>query len=180
MKRYLIFAAVGPLFGGLLLLFATTFASGYWTEISWQEVGNFVVTFAETLQYSYLLSVVPALMLGAIDDILLHVRKIRPLGRMLIVGAAGFVAGELLHGLRGPDSGVVQFILHGLSGFMPAMISSWLSHKYAQQRPRAANRPPRRNWNAGCRPQCYALEDCAHQTRANDRHGHRQIGRAHV
>jgi hypothetical protein len=36
----------------------------------------------------------------------------------------------LLHGLRGPDSGVVQFILHGLSGFMPAMISSWLAHKY--------------------------------------------------
>jgi hypothetical protein len=53
------------------------------------------------------------------------------------VGAAGFVAGELLHGLRGPDSGVVQFILHGLSGFMPAMISSWLTHKYSEQ-PQAA------------------------------------------
>jgi hypothetical protein len=53
------------------------------------------------------------------------------------VGAAGFVAGELLHGLRGPDSGVVQFILHGLSGFMPAMISSWLAHKYSEQ-PQAA------------------------------------------
>ena len=132
MRRYLIFAAVGPLFGGLLLLFATTFASGYWTETSWAEVGHFFVTFAKTLQYSYLLSVVPALVLGAIDDILLRVRKIRPLGRMLIVGAAGFVAGELLHGLRGPDSGVVQFILHGLAGFMPAMISSWLAHKYAE------------------------------------------------
>ena len=137
MRRYLIFAAVGPFLGGLLLLFATTFTSGYWTETSWPEVGNFFVTFAKTLQYSYLLSVVPALILGAIDDILLHVRKIRPLGRMLIVGAAGFVAGELLHGLRGPDSGLVQFILHGLSGFMPAMISSWLAHKYAEQ-PRAA------------------------------------------
>ena len=32
MKRYLIFAAIGPFFGGLLLLFATTVASGYWTE----------------------------------------------------------------------------------------------------------------------------------------------------
>ena len=62
----------------------------------------FYVTFAKTLQYSYLLGVVPALILGAIDDILLHVRKVRPLGRMLIVGAAGFVAGELLHGLPGP------------------------------------------------------------------------------
>src|SRR6267142_1153241 len=115
MKRYLIFAAVGPFFGGLLLLFATTVASGYWTETNWSEVENFFVTFAETLQYIYLLSVVPALMLGA----------------------AGFVAGELLHGLRGPDSGVVQFILHGLSGFMPAMISSWLAHKYSEQ-PQAA------------------------------------------
>lgn len=74
---------------------------------------------------------------GAIDDILLHVRKIRPRVRMLIVGAAGFAAGELLHDLRGPDSGVVQFILHSVSGFVPAMISSWLAHKYAEQ-PQAA------------------------------------------
>lgn len=137
MKRYLIFAAVGPFFGGLLLLFATTVASGYWTDTNWSEVGKFFVTFAKTLQYSYLFGVVPALTLGAIDDILLHVRKIGPLVRMLTVGAAGFVAGELLHGLRGPDSGVVQFILHGLSGFIPAMISSWLAHKYSES-PQAA------------------------------------------
>lgn len=137
MRRYLIFAAVGPFFGGLLLLFATTFASGYWSEANWPEIGNFFVTFAKTLQYSYLFLVVQALMVGAIDDMLLRVRKIRPLVRMLIVGAAGFAAGELLHGLRGPDSGVAQFILHGLSGFIPAMISSWLAHKYAEQ-PQAA------------------------------------------
>ena len=133
MRRYLIFATVGPLFGGLLLLFARTVASGYWIETNWPEVGNFFLIFAETLHYSYLFLVVQALMVGAIDDILLHVRKIRPLVRMLIVGAAGFAAGELLHGLRGPDSGLVQFILHGLSGSMPAMISSWLAHKYAEQ-----------------------------------------------
>ena len=133
MKRYVIFAAVGPFFGGLLLLFARTVASGYWTETNWSEVGEFFVTFVMTLPYSYLFLIVQALMVAAIDDILLHVRKIRPLVRMLIVGAAGFAAGELLHGLRGPDSGVVQFILHGLAGFMPAMISSWLAHKYAEQ-----------------------------------------------
>jgi hypothetical protein len=138
MKRYVIFAAVGAFFGGPLLLFARTVDSGYWTETNWHEVRNFFVTFAGTLPYSYLFLVVQALMVGAIDDILLHVRKIRPLVRMLIVGAAGFAAGELLHGLRGPDSGVVQFILHGLSGFMPAMISSWLAHKYAEQ-PQAAS-----------------------------------------
>ena len=137
MKRYFIFATVGPLFGGLLLLFSRTVASGYWFETNWPQVGNFFAIFARTLHYSYLFLVLPALMVGAIDDILLHVRKIRPLVRMLIVGAVGFAAGELLHGLRGPDSGVVQFILHGLSGFMPAMISSWLAHKYAEQ-PQAA------------------------------------------
>jgi hypothetical protein len=130
MKRYLIFVAVGPFLGGLLLLLATTVASEYWTN--WSEVGTFLAIFARTLQYSYLFGVVPALMFGAIDDVLLHVRKISPLVRMLIVGAAGFAAAELLHGLRGPESGVVQFILHGLSGFMPAMISSWLAHKYVE------------------------------------------------
>jgi hypothetical protein len=133
MKRYLIFATVGPLFGGLLLLFARTVASGYWIETIWPQVGNFLVIFAKTFHYSYLFLVVQALMVGAIDDILLHVREMRPLVRMLIVGAAGFAAGELLHGLRGPDSGVVQFILHGLSGFIPAMISSSLAHKFAEQ-----------------------------------------------
>ena len=38
---------------------------------------------------------------------------------MLIVGALAFVAAELLYGSRGPDSGVVQFILYGLVGFIP-------------------------------------------------------------
>jgi len=137
MKRYLIFAALGPLIGGFLLLFATTVTSGYWTETNWSEVGKFFVTFARTLQYSYLFGIVPALMIGAVDDILLHVRKIGPVARMLIVGAVGFVAAELLYGSRGPDSGAVQFILYGLVGFVPATISSWLSHKYAEE-PQAA------------------------------------------
>jgi uncharacterized membrane protein YeaQ/YmgE (transglycosylase-associated protein family) len=135
MKRYLIFAALGPFIGGFLLLFATTYQSGYWTETSAKEVAKLFVVFAKTLQYSYLFGIVPSLMLGAIDDILFHVRKIRPVLRMLIVGAIGFIAAELLYGSRGPDTGVVQFILYGLVGFVPATLSSWLSHKYtdAQQ-----------------------------------------------
>ena len=40
MKRYLIFAAVGPLVGGFLMLFATTVASGYWNETSWSRPQN--------------------------------------------------------------------------------------------------------------------------------------------
>ena len=122
MKRYLIFATVGPLFGGLLLLFARTVASGYWTETNWQEVGKFFVIFARTFPHSFLFLVVQALMVAAIDDILLQVRKIRPLVRMLIVASAGIAWGELLHGLRGPDSGVGQLLLPGLYRSLHALI----------------------------------------------------------
>lgn len=133
MKRYLIFAAIGPFIGGLLLLFATTYQSGYWSETGAHEVAKFFVAFAKTLQYAYLFGLVPALMLAAIDDILMHVRKLAPVLRMLILGVIGFIASELLYGSRGPDSGVVQFILYGLVGFVPATLSSWLAHKYAEE-----------------------------------------------
>jgi hypothetical protein len=133
MKRYLIFAAIGPFFGGFLLLLATTYQSGYWTETNAAEVGKFFTAFVKTLQYSYLFGIVPGLMMGAVDDILLHVRKIGPVARMLIIGAIGFVAAELLYGSRGPDSGAVQFILFGLVGLVPGTLSSWLSHKFAEE-----------------------------------------------
>ena len=133
MKRYLIFAAIGPFFGGFLLLLATTVASGYWTETNWGEVGKFLGAFAKTLQYSYLFGVVPALMIGAIDDILFHVQRIKPVVRILIMGAIGFAVAELLYGSRGPDSGALQFLLYGFVGLVPATLSSWLAHKYADE-----------------------------------------------
>jgi hypothetical protein len=133
MKRYLIFAVIGPFVGGLLLLFATTVASGYWTETSWTEVGKFFTTFARTLQYGYLFGIIPSLMIGAIDDILFHLPRIRPVLRMLILGAIGFTASELMYGSRGPDSGALQFVLYGLVGCVPALLSSWLAHKYADE-----------------------------------------------
>jgi hypothetical protein len=129
MKRYLIFAALGPLLGGFWLLLVTTYMSGYWTDTNLAEVQKLFVVFAMTLQYSYLFGVLPALMLGAVDDILFHVKRIGPVARMLIVGTVGFIAAELLYGSRGPDSGVTQFILYGLVGFIPATVSSWLTHK---------------------------------------------------
>ena len=131
MKRYLIFGAVGPLVGGFLMLFATTLASGYWNDTSWSEIGKFLGAFFRTLHYSYLFGIVPMLMVGAIDDILCHVRRISPLVRVLIVAAIGFATSSLLYGSRGPDSGVMQFFLYGLVGMMPAMLSSWLAHRYA-------------------------------------------------
>ena len=129
MKRYLIFAALGPLLGGFWLLLATTYMSGYWTDTNLAEVAKLFVVFIKTLQYSYLFGILPALMLGAVDDILFHVKRIGPVARMLIVGAVGFVAAELLYGSRGPDSVVIQFILYGLVGFIPGVVSSWLTHK---------------------------------------------------
>jgi hypothetical protein len=142
MKRYLIFAALGPFIGGFLLLFATTVASGYWTETNWGEVGKFFATFVKSLPYSYLFGIVPGLMVGAVDDILLHLPRIRPVLRMLIVGVIGFAAAELLYGSRGSDSGVVQFILYGIVGFVPATISSWLARKYVDEPQPATSTSP--------------------------------------
>jgi hypothetical protein len=129
MKRYLIFAALGPLLGGFLLLIATTYMSGYWTHTDLSEVKKLFVVFAKTLQYSYLFGLLPMLMVAAVDDIAFHIKRIRPVLRMLIVGAISFVAAEFLYGSRGPDSGVVQFILYGLVGFIPAAVCSWLAHE---------------------------------------------------
>jgi uncharacterized protein DUF5413 len=131
MKRYLIFGAIGPFISGFLMLFATTVASGYWHDTNWSEIGKFLGAFFRTLQYSYLFAIVPMLMLGAIDDILYHVKRIAPAVRMLIVAAIGFVVSSLLYGSRGPDTGMVQFLLYGLVGMAPALLSSWLAHRYA-------------------------------------------------
>ncbi len=129
MKRYLIFGALGPLIGGFLLLIATTYMSGYWTHTSLSEVEKLFVVFAKTLQYSYLFGILPTLMIAAVDDILWHVKSIRPVYRMLIVGVIAFAAAELVYGSRGPESGAVQFILYGLVGFVPTAVASWLAHE---------------------------------------------------
>jgi hypothetical protein len=127
MKRYLIFAALAPLLGGFLLLIATTVMSGYWNETNLGEVKKIFIVLFSTLQYTYLFGILPALAIAAIDDILYHVKKINPTVRMLIVGAIAFAAAELTYGGRGSDSGALQFILYGLVGLAPAMLSSWLA-----------------------------------------------------
>ena len=132
MKRYLIFAAVGPFIGGLLLLFVTAYQSGYWEQTNLAEVWKFFVGFILSLQYNYLFGIVPALMVGAIDDILYHVRRIGPVLRMLIVGLVGFAA-AVLYSARGPGTGVGQVFLYGLIGLLPALLSSWLAHRYADE-----------------------------------------------
>jgi hypothetical protein len=138
MKRYLIFAAIGPLLGGFWLLLTSTITSEYWSHPpNVAEVTKLVTVFVTTLQYSYLFGVLPALMIGAVDDILFHIRRIGAVSRMLLVGAVAFAATELMYGSRGPDSGPLQFVLYGLVGFIPGAVSSWLVHKFVEESPPA-------------------------------------------
>src|SRR5262245_18290621 len=133
MKRYLIFAALGPLIGGFLLLFVTAYQSGYWDHTSLAEVVKLFIVFFKQLQYAYLFGVVPALMIAAIDDILYHVKRIGWVVVVLIVGAVAIAATTLIYSSRGTDSGVVQFLLYGLVGLVLGTLSSWLAHKYADE-----------------------------------------------
>lgn len=136
MKRYLIYVAVGPLLGGFWLLLTTTIMSGYWSDPqNAHRVGKLLAVFFTTLQYSYLFGFLPSMMIGAIDDILSHVRRIAPVVRMLLVGVIAFFATALLYGGRGPDSGPFQFVMYGLVGFIPGVISSWLVHKFIGELP---------------------------------------------
>ena len=143
MKRYLVFVAVGPLLGGFWLLLTTTLMSGYWSKPpNAAEVTKLLTVFATTLQYSYLFGLLPALMIGAVDDILSHVKRIGPILRMLLVGAVAFVLADLNSGSRGSDSGVLQFVMYGLVGFIPVTFSSWLVHKFVDEDQVAPEQPP--------------------------------------
>jgi glucose-6-phosphate-specific signal transduction histidine kinase len=127
MKRYLIFAALGPFVGGFLLLLVTTTLSGYWTQTDLSEVAKLFVVFVKSLQFSYLFGILPVLIFAALDDIFSHVRWMKAWQRMLVVGAIAFLAAGILYGGKGADSGAVQFILYGLVGLLPAMLCSRLA-----------------------------------------------------
>jgi uncharacterized membrane protein YeaQ/YmgE (transglycosylase-associated protein family) len=129
MKRYLIFAALGPFLGGFFLLVATTVMSGYWDEPTWSDVTKLFAVFLKTLQYSYLFGILPVLMIAATDDIVFHIKRIAPVLRMLIVGAIAFFVAAFMYGSRGSDSGTLQYFLYGLVGFAPAVVCSWLAHE---------------------------------------------------
>jgi uncharacterized membrane protein YeaQ/YmgE (transglycosylase-associated protein family) len=141
MKRYLIFAAVGPLLGGFWLLLTSTLQAGYWSRPpSLAEIGKLLTVFVTTLQYSYLFGLLPALMIGAVEDILFHVKRISPVLRILLVGLIAFAVAELLYGSRGQDSGAFQFIMYGLVGFIPGTVSAWLVHRYVEETPEQPSR----------------------------------------
>ncbi len=129
MRRYLIFALLGPLIGGFLLLIANTYTAGYWDETSPGEVAKLFKVFIWTLQYTYMFGILPALMLGAIDDIIWHIKRVPAVVRMLIVGAIAFVTTFYLYGSLENASGTKQVLLFGIVGLVPAMLSSWWAHK---------------------------------------------------
>jgi len=133
MKRYLVFAIVGPFLGGFVLLLATTYQSGYWAETNLSEVTKLLVVFFKTLQYSYLFGVLPALLIGAVEDILFHIKRINLALRTALVGAAAFVLAALTYSSRGSDSGAVQFILYGMVGLIPAVLATWLVHRFVEE-----------------------------------------------
>ena len=62
------------------------------------EVTKLFLVFGKTLQFAYLFGVVPALMMAAVDDILLHIRRISWVVRLLIVGAIAFATALLIYG----------------------------------------------------------------------------------
>jgi hypothetical protein len=127
MKRYVVFAALGPFVAGFLLLLVTTILSGYWAHANLSEVAKLFVLFVKSLQFSYLFGILPAMIFAAVDDIVWHIRWISAVMRMLLIGALAFFAAAILYGGRGADSGVTQFILYGLVGLIPTMLCSWLS-----------------------------------------------------
>jgi hypothetical protein len=134
MKRYLIFAAVGPPLGGFWLLLTNTLVSGYWSHPpTAAEIGKVLTFYFRALPYTYLFGLLPALMIAAVDEILYHIRRIGSLVRILMVGLVAFIATELLYGSRGQDNGAFQFIMFGLVGFIPGTVSAWLVHCFVEE-----------------------------------------------
>lgn len=126
MKRYVIFAAIGPLVAGFLLLVLGA-PAGYWDKPD--VVRKLFTVVLSQVPYNYLFGIIPALMIGAVDDILFHVRQMSPVVRMLLTGLVAFAATAILYGTLGTETGLKHFALYGLVGFFPATVSSWLAHK---------------------------------------------------
>jgi hypothetical protein len=134
MKRYLLFAIVGPFFGGLTLFVAETITSGYWHRAFPQAISPFVLGFLAALPYNYLFGALPILMFAAADDMLSRVRRIGAKVRIVAVGAIAFTVTWALYGDRGSDTSALDILLYGLVGLVPATLCSWLSNDKPKDR----------------------------------------------
>ena len=133
MIRYAIFGLIGPCLGGFILLAVGT-PAGYWDKPYSDDLAKLFKILFSTLQYNYLFGIIPALMTGAVDDILAHVHKIRPVVRMLLTGVFAFIFAAVMYGSSQPQAGLAHFAAFGLVGLIPAMLSSWLAHKVLERR----------------------------------------------
>ncbi len=89
MKRYVIFGAIGPLVAGFLLLVFGA-PSGYWDKPD--VIKKLFTVVLSQVPYNIFSRIIPALMIGAVDDILFHARRITPVLRMLLTGLIAFGA----------------------------------------------------------------------------------------
>jgi hypothetical protein len=109
--------------------------AGYWDGVN--VIQKLFKVMLVTVPYNYLFGFIPALMIGAVDDILLHIRMIGPFLRMALTGLVAFAATAILYGTLGSETGFQHYLLYGLVGFIPATFSSWLAHKF--DKPTAIN-----------------------------------------
>lgn len=132
MARYVIFGLIGPLLGGFILLTVGT-PAGYWDKPYSDDLVKLFKLLFSTLQYNYLFGIIPALMTGAVDDILAHVHRINPVIRMFLTGIFAFIAAAVMYGSSQTEPSLTHFAAFGLVGLIPAMVSSWLAHMVMQR-----------------------------------------------
>lgn len=128
MARYVIFGLIGPLVGGFILLAVGT-PPGYWDKPYSDDLARLLRVLFSTLQYNYLFGIIPALMTGAIDDILAHIHRIGRVVRMFLTGAVAFLAAAVIYGSSQPHMTLTRYAAFGLVGLVPALLSSWLADK---------------------------------------------------
>lgn len=123
MKRYVMFAVLGPLLSGIVLMIVSSISSGYWYKPD-SSLLKFLSVLVSALPISYMFGLPSAVLFAAVDDIICHIRSIGPLLRMIMVGVFAFVVAIVLSGSTG---GNIQ-IEYGLAGLVPAMLLSWWAH----------------------------------------------------
>lgn len=135
MKRYIVFLAIGPFLGGFLILLASTLGAGYWSSTHPHDVTKLLVLFFKSLPYNYLFGFLPVMAFAAIDDIISHIHGVGPAVRMVAIGVIAFFASAWLYGYQAGDPSASEFILYGFGGLIPAVLSSWISHRLMDPQP---------------------------------------------
>jgi hypothetical protein len=136
MKRFAIFAFLGPPLGFLVLCLMN--------GAIWNAGGGLVLIFALVLLSPaiYSVGITPALICGAIDVSLEWLPRYQ---RLILIGLAGYLLSCLpIRGSKIPLT--VEAVAYGLTGLVAAVICSWLTSGRQMQSPSIYNnrtaRPP--------------------------------------